>query len=142
MGSDARLAVLRRLRFVVGSWKEDGRTDVELLARFVQTRDEQAFATLVGRYAELVWGVCLRVLRNAADAEDALQATFLRPPRASRPPPPWCGSPRAQVGPRRTCGSRPAPRPGRPAAGVRVEVVRIGDAVGEPVVGAGPMAPR
>jgi RNA polymerase sigma factor (sigma-70 family) len=78
MANKAAPTVLRQLRFVVASWKEDTRTDVELLRRFVQSRDEQAFTTLVGRHSELVWGVCLRVLRNPADAEDALQATFLR----------------------------------------------------------------
>src|SRR5215510_6065016 len=70
--------ILRQLRFVVASWKEDTRTDAELLRRFAQTRDEQAFTTLVGRHSELVWGVCLRILRNPTDAEDAVQATFLR----------------------------------------------------------------
>src|SRR5262245_1929067 len=78
MAEAPRSAVLRQLRFVVGSWKEDRRADDELLARFVQTRDEPAFSTLVGRHGQMVWGVCLRVLGNAADAEDALQATFLR----------------------------------------------------------------
>ena len=78
MAEKPRSTVIRQLRFVVASWKEDTRTDVELLRRFIQTRDEQAFTTLVGRHSELVWGVCLRVLRNQADAEDALQATFLR----------------------------------------------------------------
>ena len=70
--------ILRQLRFAVASWQEDARTDAELLARFAQTRDEPAFATLVGRHSQLVWGVCLRVLRNHADAEDATQAVFLR----------------------------------------------------------------
>jgi RNA polymerase sigma factor (sigma-70 family) len=78
MSEKAGTAVLRQLRFVVASWKADTRTDAVLLDRFVRTRDEGAFATLVGRHSELVWGVCLRVLRNPADAEDALQATFLR----------------------------------------------------------------
>ncbi|VTT99641.1 sigma-70 family rna polymerase sigma factor : RNA polymerase sigma factor, sigma-70 family OS=Singulisphaera acidiphila (strain ATCC BAA-1392 / DSM 18658 / VKM B-2454 / MOB10) GN=Sinac_4459 PE=4 SV=1: Sigma70_r2: Sigma70_r4_2 [Gemmataceae bacterium] len=70
--------LLNQLRFVVASWREDTRTDAELLRWFAQKRDEQAFGTLVGRHGEMVWGVCFRVLRNAADAEDALQATFLR----------------------------------------------------------------
>ncbi|MBA4191357.1 MAG: hypothetical protein C0467_25535 [Planctomycetaceae bacterium] len=78
MAANAGQAVLRQLRFVVASWKEDRRTDVELLQHFIDSRDEQAFATLVGRHSELLWGVCQRVLRNPADAEDALQATFLR----------------------------------------------------------------
>jgi RNA polymerase sigma factor (sigma-70 family) len=48
-----------------------------MLERFVTERDESAFATLVERHGPMVLEVCLRVLQDAHEAEDACQATFL-----------------------------------------------------------------
>jgi RNA polymerase sigma factor (sigma-70 family) len=54
-----------------------GLTDSELLDALVVRRDEAAFEALLRRHGPMVLAVCRRVLRNAHDAEDAFQATFL-----------------------------------------------------------------
>lgn len=51
-------------------------TDGELLMRFAQHGDEQAFAALVEKHGRLVWAVCWQVLREHHAIEDAFQSTF------------------------------------------------------------------
>ncbi|NOX54271.1 MAG: RNA polymerase sigma factor, partial [Planctomycetes bacterium] len=52
-------------------------SDRELLERFLNDQDEEAFAALVERYKASVMGICRRLLGNDGSAEDAFQATFL-----------------------------------------------------------------
>jgi RNA polymerase sigma factor (sigma-70 family) len=51
--------------------------DADLLARFLDARDEAAFEALVARHLPAVRAVCRSVLRDPHDADDAAQATFL-----------------------------------------------------------------
>ena len=69
--------VLRQLRSAALLQDGGGMTDGQLLELFLTDRDEAAFEALVRRHGPMVLGVCRRLLRNAEDAEDAFQATFL-----------------------------------------------------------------
>jgi len=57
---------------VVGGPRSD-----EALVRRAQRGDRDAFAELVARHRDRVYAVTLRLTRNPADAEDALQETFI-----------------------------------------------------------------
>src|SRR5437879_3347223 len=52
-------------------------TDTQLLEQYVAQKNDSAFEAIVRRHGAMVLGVCRRILRNEADAEDAFQATFL-----------------------------------------------------------------
>jgi RNA polymerase sigma factor (sigma-70 family) len=69
--------VIRQLRRAVLRQDGAGRTDGQLLASFIDQKDEAAFEALVRRHGPMVFAVCRRVVHNYHDAEDAFQATFL-----------------------------------------------------------------
>ncbi|HEV3238580.1 MAG TPA: RNA polymerase sigma factor, partial [Gemmataceae bacterium] len=77
MGTNAVNRVIRHLRRAAFHQNGTGLTDSELLEHYLTRRDEAAFEGLVHRHGPMVLGVCRRILRNEADAEDAFQATFL-----------------------------------------------------------------
>jgi len=52
--------------------------DVMLAERWSRVGDAEAFNELVRRHANMVYGTCLRILKNAADAEEVSQECFLQ----------------------------------------------------------------
>jgi HlyD family secretion protein len=73
-------AILRQLQGLYDVGTVGTLTDGQLLERFATDSDEAAelaFAALVERHEAMVWRVCLAILRDEHDAQDAFQATFL-----------------------------------------------------------------
>jgi RNA polymerase sigma-70 factor, ECF subfamily len=62
---------------VSGSEAPDQKHDAALIAR-IRAGDQSAMADLYDRYSVVVYGVALRVLANAAAAEDVVQEVFLQ----------------------------------------------------------------
>jgi RNA polymerase sigma factor (sigma-70 family) len=54
-----------------------GLSEWQLLARYLEQRDELAFEALVARHGPMVLGTCRRLLATESDVDDAFQATFL-----------------------------------------------------------------
>ncbi len=74
--SSHRLATAELVRLFDGG-SLSGLSEWELLEQYLAHRDELAFQVLVSRHGPMVLGICRRILANAADVEDAFQATFL-----------------------------------------------------------------
>src|SRR5262245_60528658 len=70
IGRATRTAVLARTL-------TPGPADADLLAAFLDRRDEAAFAALVRRHGPLVRSACRHLLPDDATADDAFQATFV-----------------------------------------------------------------
>ena len=80
MASNSSGTAFRSIRALFTAGTVGGLTDGQLLERFA-ARDgdgaELAFASLVERHGPMVLRVCRTLLRDAHEAEDAFQATFL-----------------------------------------------------------------
>jgi RNA polymerase sigma factor (sigma-70 family) len=74
---EPRHPVLQYLDRVRATASGAGVADAELLRRFAAVRDQAAFELIVWRHGAMVLRVCRGILRDAAAAEDAFQATFL-----------------------------------------------------------------
>ena len=68
--------VMDYLRRIVGP-PVSAASDHVLVARFLESRDEAAFAALLKRHGLMVFRVCRRLLLREQDAEDVVQAVFL-----------------------------------------------------------------
>ncbi len=53
-------------------------TDELLLRRLAAQEDQDAFCTLLNRYADMVYGTCMRILRDSSLAADVTQETFFQ----------------------------------------------------------------
>jgi RNA polymerase sigma factor (sigma-70 family) len=69
--------IMSQVPRIIGRQGGSTLTDAQLLEAFVSRRDEASFEVLVWRHAAMVQNLCQRVLRDAHEAEDAFQATFL-----------------------------------------------------------------
>jgi RNA polymerase sigma factor (sigma-70 family) len=70
-------AVIEHIRQLAEGGRANPATDQEPLSRFIERKDEAAFAALVRRHGPMILALCRRVLHHAQDAEDVFQATFL-----------------------------------------------------------------
>ena len=80
MANGRKEPLLESIRTLLVAGTSAGLDDADLLERYLVGREEvadAAFEALVGRHGPMVLGVCRDTLRDAHDAQDAFQATFL-----------------------------------------------------------------
>ena len=73
-------AIVRELQTLYNIGTIGDLTDGQLLERFATEADELAelaFSALVERHEAMVWRVCLAIVRDEHEAQDAFQATFV-----------------------------------------------------------------
>jgi RNA polymerase sigma-70 factor (ECF subfamily) len=51
--------------------------DEELIKRFTDNDDEEAFNEIVNRYTDTIYRIALRIINNPSDAEEVLQEVFV-----------------------------------------------------------------
>lgn len=65
--------------------KDEGLPDQQMLLQYKSTRDLELLAILYQRYMELLYGVCLKYLKQPEDAGDAVMQIFEElPPKVQR----------------------------------------------------------
>ncbi len=77
MAAKGNRALLREMQSLFSTGCSSTLSDAELLNRFVESGDERAFESLVGRHGSLVWSLALSAVRDPHQAEDVFQAVFL-----------------------------------------------------------------
>src|ERR1700752_340968 len=60
-----------------GTLNHKGSSDKELVRRFVETQDEEAFTEIVNRYGDKIYRTALRITHSPSGAEDVLQEVFI-----------------------------------------------------------------
>jgi RNA polymerase sigma factor (sigma-70 family) len=77
MANGTATLLIRSLQDLAGTPGAHELPDCELVERFAEHGDGEAFAALVRRHGAMVLGVCRRIIGHEQDAEDVFQAVFL-----------------------------------------------------------------
>lgn len=62
--------------FKTGGTRPNQKTDEQLLEAYLQTSDQRQLGILYERYMPMVYGVCVKILKDSGKSEDAVMAIF------------------------------------------------------------------